>query len=39
VAQARSIDTLARLILYAGESVSTDLLSEARAKLGVLLGM
>lgn len=36
--QTRTIDTLARPILYAGEAVKIDLLAEARAKLMVLLG-
>jgi mRNA interferase MazF len=37
--QMRAIDTIARPILYAGESVKTELLAEARAKLAVLLGI
>ena len=37
--QTRSIDTLARPVRYAGEKVGAELLTEARAKLAVLLGM
>ena len=39
LAQTRSVDTLARPLLPTGESVSAELLAEARAKLALLLGM
>jgi mRNA interferase MazF len=37
--QMRSIDTLARPLLPSGERIDADLLAEARAKLGSLLGI
>ena len=37
--QARSIDTLARPILYSGQSVEFRVLAEAREKLALLLGI
>lgn len=37
--QTRTIDTMARPILFAGDRVKPDLLAEARAKLAVLLGL
>jgi mRNA interferase MazF len=39
LSQMRSIDTLARPIIYAGEKIDANLLNEARAKLSVLLGI
>ncbi len=39
LAQARSIDTLARPIAYAGEALAPSVLAQARAKLAVLLGV
>ncbi len=39
LSQMRSIDTLARPIIYAGERIDANLLNEARAKLSVLLGI
>ena len=37
--QTRSIDTLARPILYSGNRIGVDLLADARTKLALLLGI
>ena len=37
--QTRSVDTLARPLLFSGATITSDLLAEARAKLAILMGI